>query len=259
MAATTQHWNGKKYHRYSSQQEKVAEMLIQQYSFKETDSVLDVGCGDGKITHKIAQKISKGKIVGIDPSESMINFAQNTFGGKNIQFQLGKASELSFDNQFDVVASFSSLHWEPNQKEALLCFKNALKAGGSILLAIPGPNSILRSVLNEVCARDRWSCFFQHYQSPGRIWTANEYAELLLEIHFTIRKIERVGRPYLFEEESEYKGLLEAMLPHLSCIPIMFHEDFLKEVIDVVKKKDFMHGLGGLSFDVEVLEIIASK
>jgi trans-aconitate 2-methyltransferase len=259
QAATTNHWVGEKYHENSEQQKFVADMLIGQYSFKESDNVLDVGCGDGKITAEIAQKAPYGIVVGVDPSDSMINFANARYAKNNLCFRLGKGSSLTFSNEFDVITSFSSLHWEPKQKEALLCFKAALKPGGTILLAIPGPDPILRSALNELCNTSTWSKYFKDYQSPGRIWTANEYAQLLLETEFEIRKIEVVYRPHICESTNKYMGLLRSMLPHLSRLPSNLHGEFINVLTNLVVNKGCMDEKGRLKFEVKVLEIIAQS
>lgn len=249
-------WDGEKYDSHSSQQKMVAEMLIQQYPFKSSDSILDIGCGSGEISASLAKCVSF--VVGIDPSPSMINFANEKYAKReNIRFQLGKASELSYNHEYDVITAFSCLHWEPQQEEALLCFKKALKPGGAILLAIPGPDPMLRVALKEICTSPKWYPLFKDFQSPGRIWTANEYAKLLLDTGFIIRKIEVVMRPYAFREEEEYKGFVEAMLPHLSSVPKHQQEEFLREIIDFIRKENYVNESGDIKFNVQVLEVIA--
>lgn len=252
-------WKGDKYHQNSAQQQMVAEMLIKQHPFNPHDVILDVGCGDGKITKEISKKIPEGKIWGIDPSPSMIDFANENSKNQNTQFLLGKASELSFQNQFDLIVSFSALHWEPKQYEALICFKKALKPGGKILLAIPGPDPIIRLVLTELIQSSKWAPFFKDYKPTGRIWTANEYAQLLLDAKFTIQKIELVERPYLFKNPILYKAFIAAMLPHMSCIPLQQQEDFLNDILTEIKNHGLIDESNRVKFEVKVLEVIAQS
>lgn len=250
-------WMPEKYNHHSRQQKMVADMLLKQYSFKETDFVLDVGCGDGKITEEIWKtRIPKGIIVGVDPSISMIEFANRNFSREGVCFSIGKASEILYKAHFDVITSFSSLHWEPKQKDALLGFKRALKPGGAILLAIPGPDPTLGNALQKVCAHPKWSSFFQGYVPPGRVWKPNEYAQLLLDTGFQIRKIELVDRPYLFDKPEDYKHFVEAMLPHLSRVPKDKQNDFLDELTAAVKIYGNIKD-SRMKFEVQVLEIIA--
>lgn len=250
-------WNGEKYHHNSGQQQVVADMLIKQYPFNPYDEILDIGCGAGDVTDKLAKQVPHGKVLGVDPSQSMLDYAQEKFANHAVQFQLGKASELSFHHQFNVIFSSSCLHWETKQKEALLCFKEALRPGGAIVLAIPGPDQILRLALTETTQSSKWSSFFVEFESPGKIWTANEYAALLLETEFIIQKIEVVMRPHYFEHEKDYIEFVEAMLPHMSRIPISSSQEFLKDILEGVKRHGALNEFNQLKFEVKVLEVIA--
>jgi trans-aconitate 2-methyltransferase len=253
-------WDGKKYHSNSGQQQMVADLLMKQYPFQDSDEILDVGCGAGDVTACLAQKVSKGSVIGVDPSSSMIESANENFNRGRLRFELGKASELPYDQQFDVVTSFSALHWEPKQREALMCFKKALKPGGAIVLAIPGPDPILRIALEDIKRSSQWEDFLKDFVSPGKIWTANEYAQLLLDTGFQIKKIEVVERPYAFENEKGYKGFVEAMLPHLTCIPEKFVQEFLDDLVGKVKQTaNAINEFGHLKFEVNVLEVIAYR
>lgn len=260
MQATTDHWIGEKYHQFSQQQKIVADALIHQYAFHETDYLLDVGCGDGKITHSLAQDcVPNGHAIGVDPSLSMITFAREKFRRNNLEFAINTAAGIEYENQFDVITSFSSLHWEPKQKEALQAFKRALKLGGHILLAIPGPDFVLRESIGHISSKPIYKNYFHAYRSPGKIWTVNEYAQLLIDTDFEINKIERVDRPYWMKDQNEYRGLLDAMLPQLSVLPESMREDFLTALIEEVIARGRQSADGHMLFEVKVIEVIAKK
>jgi ubiquinone/menaquinone biosynthesis C-methylase UbiE len=72
-------WDAKDYSNFSSGQQKWGRELISKLSLKENDTVLDIGCGDGKITAEIAEQVPAGSVKGIDNSESMIKLASEKF------------------------------------------------------------------------------------------------------------------------------------------------------------------------------------
>ena len=72
-------WNAKDYSKSSAEQEKWAQELISKLKLMGTERVLDIGCGDGKVTAAIASHLPKGFVLGIDSSEEMIVFAQKAF------------------------------------------------------------------------------------------------------------------------------------------------------------------------------------
>src|SRR4029077_15176021 len=111
-------WDAAEYSRRSSLQETMAQGVFALLNLKGSERILDVGCGDGKITAQIAYRTSKGSVLGVDPSQDMINFAQSHFGPAtlpNLRFEVADARRLPFENEFDLVVSFNALHWIPEQ------------------------------------------------------------------------------------------------------------------------------------------------
>jgi trans-aconitate 2-methyltransferase len=100
------------------------------------EAVLDIGCGDGKITALIAKSLPIGRVVGIDSSPPMINLAASSFPKAqypNLSFQLMDAKQLAFTSEFDIAFSNAALHWILDQKGVLLGAQMCLKAQGRLL------------------------------------------------------------------------------------------------------------------------------
>lgn len=69
-------WNPAEYARSSDAQRRWAEELLSRLRLEGSEAVLDLGCGDGKITAALAQALQRGRTVGVDSSEEMIRYAQ---------------------------------------------------------------------------------------------------------------------------------------------------------------------------------------
>jgi len=92
------HWNAADYAAHSAVQQTWARELIAQLQLRGDEHVLDVGCGDGKVSAEIAQAVPRGSVVGVDASPQMIEFARKTFPrGKipNLEFQICDARKIS--------------------------------------------------------------------------------------------------------------------------------------------------------------------
>lgn len=72
-------WNPEDYAKNSDAQLKWAKELKQSLNLQGDESVLDVGCGDGKITANFATTLPRGRVVGIDSSPDMIAYATRTY------------------------------------------------------------------------------------------------------------------------------------------------------------------------------------
>src|SRR5689334_756808 len=120
-------WDAAGYSRISSLQAAMAQEVLALLDLNGSERVLDVGCGEGKITAEIASRVPGGLVVGVDPSHDMIEFAENHFTLStsssaslwNLRFEVADARSLSFKNEFDLAVSFNALHWIPEQDAAL--------------------------------------------------------------------------------------------------------------------------------------------
>src|SRR5438445_2315759 len=132
-------WDAAEYSRRSSLQEAMAQEVRALVDVNGSERILDVGCGDGKITAEIASRASKGSVVGVDPSREMLRFAQDHFGPTtlpNLRFLVADARRLPFKNEFDLVVSFNALHWIPEQQGALSSIRCTLVSGGKAQLRL---------------------------------------------------------------------------------------------------------------------------
>src|SRR5262245_34652756 len=111
-------WNASEYAQRSGLQQAMAEEVLALLDPEGSERVLDIGCGDGKITAEIAARVPRGAVVGVDASRDMITFASSRFGPTvrpNLRFEVADARVLPFRNEFNLVVSFNALNWMPEQ------------------------------------------------------------------------------------------------------------------------------------------------
>lgn len=133
------------YDRASDLQFETGKRMIERLGIAEGSRVLDVGCGTGRLTHWIAERVgSEGSVVGVDPLEERIAIARAQSGAA--QFQVGRAEDLdAFDDaSFDVVCMSSVLHWIADKKRALAETRRVLRSGGRLGATIP-PHELSRA------------------------------------------------------------------------------------------------------------------
>jgi trans-aconitate methyltransferase len=136
------------------------------------ERILDLGCGTGHLTAKIAER--GADVVGLDASASMIAQARQNY--PRLRFQLADARNFTFDEPFDAVFSNAALHWIKEAGDVVGSVARCLKPGGRFVLEMGGKHNVERiattliAVLREA-GFARSSPWF--YPSPG------EYATLL--------------------------------------------------------------------------------
>ena len=132
-------WDAAEYSRRSGLQEAMAQEVLALLDLEGSERVLDVGCGDGKITAEVAARVARGEVLGVDASQDMITFASSHFGPAvrpNLRFEVADARRLPFKNEFDLVISFNALHWVPEQDAAFRSIRSAMRSDGRALLRL---------------------------------------------------------------------------------------------------------------------------
>ena len=257
-------WNGENYHHYSQIQYQLAHELLKLYSFQGEEKILDVGCGDGKITTEIAAKIPSGCVVGVDKSASMIAFAQRTFGSllfANLHFELQDAVALPYENAFDVVFSFCCLHWVKDQLAALKSIHSSLKPYGLFFAVLPYAVNNLDRATNATIEKSRWKDYFKDYVHPARPYDTEEYNQLLSAANFTPLLVRMRETTMVFDGREQLLKWLQPLLPHLQWIPTNDHRALIDDIIDTLLSQhpQALHNSGAIHIPLPVLEVKAQK
>ena len=111
--------------------------LYLEVGLKDAENILDVGCGSGTVTRDIA-RLTKGKVVGIDGSEDMVNVAGELLKDyENVELVVGSAESLPFeDNTFDVVTCNLLLMWADDPQIIVNEMARVVKKGGRVLASL---------------------------------------------------------------------------------------------------------------------------
>lgn len=178
----------KRYRETSIIQNSVADILFALLDIKDRESVLDVGCGTGNLTKKILDK-SHGYVVGIDPSQGMINESSKLYKD-GINFQLGSAESIPFENIFDVIFCNSAFQWVTDAQKAVRNFYKALKSDGRIGIQAPAkqdycPNFVL--AVDALKKHETLGRTFKHFTSPWFFLNSSaEYTSLFQQQGFKV-------------------------------------------------------------------------
>lgn len=117
---------------------KYGEELVDILAPQPGETILDLGCGTGYLTHLISE--SGSKVIGIDNSNEMIEKAKHQYPG--IDFKLMNAEEFDFKKSLDGIFSNATLHWVLNKQRAIECMYDSLKTGGRLVLEMGGKDNV---------------------------------------------------------------------------------------------------------------------
>jgi trans-aconitate methyltransferase len=231
-------WDAEDYHKSSSEQQKWAQELILKLGLKGSERVLDIGCGDGKVTAELAKRLSSGSVLGIDNSEEQIRFAQKNFPSKkfpNISFKIMDARNLNFNGEFDVVFSNATLHWVTDHLPVLKGIKKSLKPSGKVLLQMGGRGNAAKivEVMVTMMKSKKWRGYFTNFTFPYGFYGPEEYKDWLEQAGLKAKRVELIPKDMAQKgKEGLSAWIRTTWLPYTQRVPEGLREEFIGEVAD---------------------------
>jgi len=256
-------WDAADYAANSSAQYQWGSELIAKLELVESERVLDVGCGDGKLTALMAQQVPSGAVTGIDASRQMVALAQQRWGRvRNIAFVHADAQKLAFRHAFDTVVSNSVLHWVPDHPAVLSGVRRALRPGGRAVLQMPGMGNCDRFIeaVDRVREMPRWRHRFRDFVFPWRFSTEHDYNRWLGQAGLEAQRIVTVNKDMCHDGPVGLAGWMRSTwLPYLQRVPGADQAAFIADVVDdylCVVPPDIQ---GRTHVDMVRLEVTATK
>jgi trans-aconitate 2-methyltransferase len=233
---------------------------LEKFSFNSNDKVLDVGCGDGKITALIARQIFQGIVVGMDISEKMIKQASSNFRDENLMFFQGNANAIPFKEQFNKVTSFCTLHWVLDQKNALNSLRDCLKQGGIMLLVLPGKASNnLATISEKIANSEKWSKNFPSFKQERVYFTLNEYEKLLKEVNLEVLSILETESVIFYANKLALIDWIKPLVNFIDHLEPNLQRKFIEDIADQMLLNDPMASDGSIHIHHIKIEVIAKR
>lgn len=229
---TKDNWNAKQYANNSNLQEIKALKFLNNFTFKDNETILDIGSGDGKITAQLANNLKKSEVFAIDKSENMINFAKKQYNQPNLKFEQKDVLNLDVNNFFDFVFSFFCVHWVENQQKVAKNIFNALKNGGlcGIINGISAEFPYEKAFF-KLKNKPQWNSFFKNYKPSYYLHSQEIFESFFTNIGFKIVSSEVKDDILYLKDQSEFEKFVRS-IPHFNSIPENLYEDFIKDFVN---------------------------
>jgi trans-aconitate 2-methyltransferase len=256
-------WNAQEYAKNSSAQKQWAMGLLTKLHLKGRERVLDIGCGDGKITAVIAAQVPNGSVVGIDSSAEMIGFSKNNFptaSHPNLSFELMDASALTFDGEFDLVFSSSVLHWVADHRPVLSGIKRGLKPGGRVILQMGGRGNAAEmfTSFESLSKTGKWSKYFANFSAPWNFYGPEEYRGWVAAAGFSKVRVELVTKDMVQKGKKGLAGWVRTTwLPYIHTLPETLREEFVNELVGKYIESHPLDNEGNVHMKMVRLEVEA--
>jgi trans-aconitate 2-methyltransferase len=234
---TVREWDGGVYDRISAPMEALGRAVLDRLQLNGDETVIDAGCGSGRVTEALLERLPRGRVIAIDASASMVAAARERLQGsghgpERVEVREENLLELEVQEPVDAILSTATFHWILDHERLFARLRAALRPGGRLVAQCGGRGNIdvLRGVANEVLAREPYAAHFRDWQPPWNYAGPEETKGHLLSAGFSSAECWLQPAPQQPEHPREF--LSEIVLgPHYQQLPEDLREQFMDTVL----------------------------
>lgn len=176
-------WNPSQYQRFEKERQAPFEDLFSLINARSNMHVVDLGCGDGKLTKRLHRNLNALHTLGIDTSEEMLEEAvKDPVSG--LDFCRESVQQFSPGSPIDLLFSHACIQWIPDHSGLFKRFWGWLQPGGQLALQMPANfDSATHTICRKLASEPHYHTFCANHPQPG-VLNPEEYAQLLYDVGF---------------------------------------------------------------------------
>ena len=162
--ATAPDWDPDQYRRFAAERAQPFHDLLDRLGTGPFDRAVDLGCGPGELTALAAERLSIGRITGIDNSPTMLASAAE-HASERVTFEVSDIATWTSEGDHDLVLAAASLQWVPDHRSVLARWVAALAPGGRLAVQVPAnAHAPTHTVAAHVADREANAAFLVDYE-----------------------------------------------------------------------------------------------
>ncbi len=226
-------WDAAAYHRVADHMTELGAAVVERLQLDGDETVLDVGCGTGRVTRLLLERLPRGRVLALDASERMVARARAELGDDpRIEVRLGDVLALDLDADVDAVLSTAALHWVLDHDALFDRLAAALRPGGRLVAQCGGVGNIARALgaAATVAEQERYRDFFAGYRRATYFADPARTAARLSAAGLSPARCWRHLAPVRPPDLGSYLAAV-TLGPHLEQLPDGDRPDFVAEVV----------------------------
>jgi trans-aconitate 2-methyltransferase len=221
-------WDPKRYEQFKEQRYAPFEDLTRLISVRPRLRAIDLGCGTGELTARLADLLPESDVLGIDASPEMLARAQE-LARPGLRFEVRRIEDVS--GEWDLIFSHAALHWVPDHESLVPRLLAMVTPGGQLAVQMPSNFSHpTHRFIDEVAADEPYRTALGGYERSAGALTTEEYAELLYRAGATELTVFEKVYPHVLEDADALADWMSgtALVPWFERLPEALHDSFMK-------------------------------
>ena len=166
--SSTRDWDAATYQRIGLPQEEMARSVLDRLGLGGGETVLDAGCGAGRTTALLIERVPDGRVIAVDGSPSMVEGVEKVLRPQDLAI-VSDLEELELDEEVDAVFSAAVFHWIPDHDALFARLRAALRSGGRLAAQCGGEGNIdaFRIAGQEIAHREPYA---EYLGDTDQLW-----------------------------------------------------------------------------------------
>ncbi len=228
----TRTWDGDAYDRLSTPMEEMGREVMDRLELRGDETVLDAGCGSGRLTALLIERVPRGRVIGVDVSASMIDAARTRLGD-DADVRVADLVGLDLGGEtVDVVFSTATFHWIADHDALFGSLRRALRPEGRLVAQCGGAGNIasVHAAARQAAADPPFRPYFEDWQGPWNFATPEDTERRLRAAGFGEARCRLSDRPVRPDDPREYLRTIN-LGAHLDRLPDELRYPFVDAVL----------------------------
>jgi trans-aconitate 2-methyltransferase len=225
-------WHGATYDRLSTPMEAMGREVLERLPLQGHETVIDAGCGSGRVTEALLERLPHGRVIGVDVSASMIEAARERLGDR-VELHVADLVAVDLGVEADAILSTATFHWIADHDALFARLRAHLRAGGVLVAQCGGHGNIaaVHAAARATMATPRYASHFEGWRGPWNFATPEDTERRLRAAGFAEARAWLMDRPVTPDDPHAY--LTEINLgAHLGRLPDDLRGPFVDDVIE---------------------------
>jgi trans-aconitate 2-methyltransferase len=225
-------WSGAEYDRLSAPMEAMGREVLERLPLGGDETVIDAGCGSGRVTEVLLARVARGRVIGVDASASMIEAARTRLGDR-AELHVADLAAFDLGVRADAILSTATFHWIADHDALFGRLRAHLRPGGLLVAQCGGQGNIARvhAAAREVMAVAPYAPSFDGWRGPWNFAAPGETEGRLRAAGFGQARAWLREVPVTPDDPHAY--LTEINLgAHLGRLPQELRPRFVDEVVE---------------------------
>jgi trans-aconitate 2-methyltransferase len=227
-------WDAATYHRVANNQEEWGREVLDRLELGGDETVLDAGCGSGRVTRLLLERLPEGKVIGVDAAPSMIEEARSNLEefGDRVELSVQNLLDLELDEPVDAAFSNATFHWVGDHRRLFERLATALRPGARLEAQCGGEGNVAewKRAIEAAIGDERFAAYFSGMAQPYNFASVGDTQVHLEQAGFVVGKVWLERRTVEPPEPREYVRSV-GLSPHLARLPDELHDQFIDVVL----------------------------